>query len=678
MRKRFLVVGLFFLLVISSIGTLSFGNKLSEKILLTQLNKSIDENYFNYSFNIYDFPEYVAKEKFPDFYYKNDNFNTKKGAEEYSNNNYQTTLNKTIIENQIQPLDGLMNSPWPMQSHDIRHTGRSPYSTIDTWDEIWNFNISGWPCSPTIDKNGNIYIGGYNLYAVYPNGTLKWSYWVGYSINSAPAIDENGVIYFGIIHGYPNYLYAVYPNGTLKWKFNVEDSIFSSPVIGDDGTIYFGYGGGPPSGYINALYPNGTLRWRFQTNHAVYSSPAIGLDGTIYCGSHDGNVYALYPNNGTLKWKYNTGSWVHGSPTIADDGTVYIGSDNGYLYAFYPDNGTVKWCINVGSMHASPTLDDDGTLYFGVWEKTFYAVYPNGTIKWSFNTGNGKVWGSSAALSDDGTLYFGTCDLEWSGGVEIIALYTDGTVKWRKSLDTFFSSPAIGSDGSVYIGAADNGLVAFGIVPLKANAHGPYYGLINQSVQFKGSAIGGYSPFTSWHWSFGDNTYSDEQNPIHIYTEIGNYTVTLTVTDNTSNTSSDNTFAWIQETNSPPNKPNIDGPTRGVSNEYYEYTFNTVDPDGNQIWYFVDWDDNMYTGWLGPYSSGTTITAGHAWYTYPIPHATFTIKCKAKDVYGEESEWGEFNVEIPRNKIATNSLFLKFLEHLPLIKKLLYRFIFNL
>ena len=632
----------------------------------------VNKKYFYENYNIYDFPEYVAKEKFPDFYYKKDNFNSKNQDIVFSDNNYITTFNEILTEKPIQSLLGPTNSPWPMQSHDIRHTGRSPFSTINTWEEIWRVNTLGWAySSPVIDEDGTIYIGASEIYAIYSNGTLKWKYDIPFRIESAPAIDENGVIYVGNIHStIQNYLYAIYiNNGTLKWSYET-DSIFSSPVIGDDGTIYFGYGGGPPSGYINALYPNGTLRWRFQTNHAVYSSPAIGLDGTIYCGSHDGNVYALYPNNGTLKWKYNTGSWVHGSPTIADDGTVYIGSDNGYLYAFYPDNGTVKWCINVGSMHASPTLDDDGTLYFGVWEKTFYAVYPNGTIKWSFNTGNGKVWGSSAALSDDGTLYFGTCDLEWSGGVEIIALYIDGTVKWRKSLDTVFSSPAIGSDGTVYIGANqgfDGYLVAFGIVPLKANAHGPYYGLINQSIQFKGSAIGGYSPFTSWHWSFGDNTYSDEQNPIHIYTEIGNYTVTLTVTDNTSNTSSDNTFAWIQETNSPPNKPNIDGPTRGVSNEYYEYTFNTVDPDGNQIWYFVDWDDNMYTGWLGPFSSGTIITVGHTWYA----HATFTIKCKAKDVYGDESEWGEFNVEIPRNNIAITSLFLRFLERFPLLQKLL-------
>ncbi len=33
----------------------------------------------------------------------------------------------------------------------------------------------------------------------------------------------------------------------------------------------------------------------------------------------------------------------------------------------------------------------------------------------------------------------------------------------------------------------------------------------------------------SWHWDFGDNTTSDEQNPFHAYNQPGVYTVTLTI-----------------------------------------------------------------------------------------------------------------------------------------------------
>jgi len=277
-----------------------------------------------------------------------------------------------------KPLDAgpPMDSPWPMYCHDVRHTGRSPYSTLDTWDEIWNFETYGWAeGGPAIDEDGTIYIGAYSLYAVYPNGTLKWEFNTIFSIVSTPAIDENGILYFGIIYGDTNYLYAVYPNGTLKWKYpTATEYIFSSPAIGEDGTIYFGSGGGYPStGSINAVYPNGSSKWEFNTNHVVYSSPAIGDDGTVYCGSHDTYLYALYPNNGTLKWKYKTGDWIRTSPCIADDGTIYVVSLDYFLHAINPD-GSLKWKTNVGA-GTSPTIGQDGTIYAGY--KTLHAIYPN-------------------------------------------------------------------------------------------------------------------------------------------------------------------------------------------------------------------------------------------------------------------------------------------------------------
>ena len=216
-------------------------------------------------------------------------------------------------------------------------------------------------------------------------------------------------------------------------------------------------------------------------------------------------------------------------------------------------------------------------------------------------------------------------------------------------------------------GYAKGYLYAFGIVDLEADANGPYYGLINQPVQFKGSARGGYSPYVSWHWTFGDGDTSDEQNPIHTYTTPNNYTVTLTVTDNASNTSSDTTFAWIQETNEPPNKPTIKGPTRGKPWEYYEYTFSVTDPEENPLWYYIDWGDNKNTGWLGPYPSGGEIITGHWW----DGAGTYTISCKAKDPYNAEGPWAELEVTVQRNKATSNSLFLWFLHQFPLLERLL-------
>ncbi len=293
------------------------------------------------------------------------------------------------------------------------------------------------------------------------NGELKWRCDDRFSVSSTPAIDENGILYVGSIWAHPNYFYAIdTSNGDLKWRKENSNHIFSSPVIGDDGSIYFG----SLNENIYAYYPNGTLKWRFKTNSYVYSSPAIGDEGTVYCGSHDGNLYALYPNNGTLKWKYKTGDWVARGPSIAEDGTIYFGSWDGYLYAVNPD-GTLIWKTGGYLCGTTPIIGADGTIYVG--NTKLSAINPNdGTVKWSFNLGELDIHGSNPCISADGTIYFGT-----HGSGRIYAINPDGTEKWRKSIGgDVESAPAIGEDGTIYIGNAkdDGSIYAFG--PLDANA----------------------------------------------------------------------------------------------------------------------------------------------------------------------------------------------------------------
>jgi len=432
MRKRYLAIGLFFLLIISSIGPLSFGSKLFEK-------KTLIENY-----NCYDYSEITGYG--PILGYECNDF--------IDIESEKVNISKETSE----PLNGPpMDSPWPMYCHDTRHTSRSPYSTADNLGvEKWRFDtIDEVTGSSVIDDQGVIYVAAHDLFAVYPNGTLKWRFETPFWMEMAPAIDENGVIYVGTVYAGDNYLYAIYTsNGSLKWLFNPGNLIASSPAIGDDGTIYFGC----YNGNIYALYPNGTLKWVYTTGYIVLSSPAIGPDGTIYCGCHDYNLYALYPN-GTLKWKFPTGYYVRVSPCVGDDGTIYCVSRDGYLYAVYP-NGTMKWQTYV---HAgtSPTIGKDGTIYAG-W-KELYAVDPvNGSVKWIFDPDEGRsIEEATPCNSLDGTIYFGT-HISYStqpDGGELIAVNPDGTECWRLMIatDWIMSAPCIGSDGTVYVGSFNDG-----------------------------------------------------------------------------------------------------------------------------------------------------------------------------------------------------------------------------
>lgn len=130
-----------------------------------------------------------------------------------------------------------------------------------------------------------------------------------------------------------------------------------------------------------------------------------------------------------------------------------------------------------------------------------------------------------------------------------------------------------------------------------------------------------------------------------------------------------NSDVWllkIAAENQPPDAPTIDGPTSGKPGTSYPYTFTSIDPDGDDVQFFIDWGDSD-TEWTEFVGSGTDIIVNHTW----IDKGNYTIKAKAKDTFGLESDWGYLEVSIPRNKASYNVLFLRFLERFPILERLL-------
>jgi len=126
--------------------------------------------------------------------------------------------------------------------------------------------------------------------------------------------------------------------------------------------------------------------------------------------------------------------------------------------------------------------------------------------------------------------------------------------------------------------------------------------------------------------------------------------------------------------NQAPNKPNIFGPASGNVGTEIEYTITGSDPDEDPVYVIVYWDDETDTGWLGPYISSFEIKLKHTW----SEEGSYTIKAKAKDDEGKQSDWGTLQISMPRNR-AIHAPFLQFLqnflEQYPILYQLLLRFL---
>jgi outer membrane protein assembly factor BamB len=137
------------------------------------------------------------------------------------------------------------------------------------------------------------------LLAIRPDGTLKWSLTTQLWIQSSPSIGSDGTLYAGTTHhplNKPGWFYAITPEGQIKWKYDTVDDvkdnpyaqknppdIYNSPAIDSNGLIYFGN----ELGLFYALTPDGKAAWIENVSSLLYCSPALADDGTLYLATHE-------------------------------------------------------------------------------------------------------------------------------------------------------------------------------------------------------------------------------------------------------------------------------------------------------------------------------------------------------------------------------------------------------
>jgi hypothetical protein len=248
----------------------------------------------------------------------------------------------------------------------------------------WRFQHSDMytEVRPAVGPDGTIYVVdvGYHLYALSPDGALKWI--VRGAGNKGLAVGSDGTIYTGS----ESAIKAFNPNGTLKWTFaqNPFAFILLGPNVGPDGNIYAvateGIG-------IFSLTPAGALRW---TQPESYDRLIVDYQEVVF-GPNGANQQMYFLANNHLKGLRLDGSLVFSNsasgnqPAIGPDGTVY--TTYTALGAYTPA-GSVKWSFTgvINNAATAPDVGPDGVVYFVHNLGTVYAVNPNGTERWRLVT----------------------------------------------------------------------------------------------------------------------------------------------------------------------------------------------------------------------------------------------------------------------------------------------------
>jgi len=357
----------------------------------------------------------------------------------------------------------LADSPWPMFHHDPQSTGRSPY--------------------------------------VGPRkGKIKWIFTPGGSIYNSIAIGTDSTIYFPTcyeIEGNKSALYAVRPDGSLKWKIWLPLGSETQPMVIADGSILVSNGTSiyfinPDDGRIMHQINFGRV------NISTYLN--IGIDGTLYFTAEEGHLYAV-SQQGDILWNIHTDEHFYSFnfPISPDGSTIYIFTEKdhqsvAYLYAIQTDNGQIKWKHHIGERQNtlySPLVDSDGNVYYGTFHlgdsTGFYTLSSQGSLRWYYP----GVVSNEPTIDYDGKLYFQTgnidqllisldylgdfcwqqeigpnkttfiCDREGAiyafstDRVRVSAFDNNGVLLWQINLEGYISriaAPVIGSDGILYFG----------------------------------------------------------------------------------------------------------------------------------------------------------------------------------------------------------------------------------
>jgi len=253
----------------------------------------------------------------------------------------------------------------------------------------------------------------------------------------------------------------------------------------------------------------------------------------------------------------------------------------------YGDNGTYDVTLTV--------TDDDGLMNSTILTLNVSNVAPSALFTYtpSFPTSAELIQFTDNSTDADGTIVNWTWDFD------------DGYIKYDQHPFHQFDDGVynvtlaiIDDDGALNM--TWNEITVTNAPPYPNFTWNPVHPTTQDTIQFVDLSTD--RTVVSWNWDFGDGNFSSQRNPLHQYSENGDYLVTLYVSDDQG--SANFTTKMVHVENIPPLADFVYDPLNPETNELITFTDNSSDIDGTIISWHWDFGDG---------NSSTNQTSNHSY-----------------------------------------------------------------
>jgi outer membrane protein assembly factor BamB len=157
------------------------------------------------------------------------------------------------------------------------------------------------------------------------------------------------------------------------------------------------------------------------------------------------------PANPKVAWAADLIDPIETAPAVLPNGNVVVGTLGGKVFAVRPD-GTTAFSTSLGDRIYASALVIGQRIFLGSDDDRFVGLSAAGGTRWTLLT-DGEADTAATPTSDHG--------ITFTAGNILYFIREDGTVVWRvRAKRKMYSAPAVGADGTVFVGAQDNRLYA--------------------------------------------------------------------------------------------------------------------------------------------------------------------------------------------------------------------------